>query len=133
MSETVRLVSVTHMAQHDVGWMMHDSRVVASVNIARTRRARRHGMKAFPDASVPLVIERCSWVHSFGMRFSVDVAYLDVDDSIVTIGRLKPNRLALPVRRAVRVVEAAPGAFERWGLSVGDTLAFRDTESVPRA
>ncbi|MFZ9696291.1 MAG: DUF192 domain-containing protein, partial [Ilumatobacteraceae bacterium] len=69
----------------------------------------------------------------FAMRFSVDGAYIDADDSIVTIGRLKPNRLALPVRRAVRVVEAAPGAFERWGLSVGDTLAFRDAESVRRA
>jgi hypothetical protein len=120
------------MAQHDVGWMMSDSRVVASVNIARTRRARGRGMKAFADASVPLVIERCGWVHSLGMRFAVDVAYLDVDDSIVAIGHLKPNRLALPVRRAVRVVEATPGAFERWGLAVGDTLAIRDTESAPR-
>ena len=111
------------------GWIVHDTHVVASANIATSRRDRRRGMKAFPDASVPLVINRCRWVHSFGMRFALDVAYLDAADTIVAIRHLKPNRLGLPVARASRVIEAAPGSFARWELAVGDTVAVRDTES----
>jgi uncharacterized membrane protein (UPF0127 family) len=120
------------MTQLDGGWIVHDTRVVASTNIAGSRRERRRGMKSFPDASVPLVIDRCRWVHSFGMRFAIDVAYLDANDCIVSIRHLAPNRLALPVWRAKRVVEAAPGAFARWDLKVGDAVAIRDTESAPR-
>ena len=127
------------------GWIVHDTHVVASANIATTRRDRRRGMKAFPDASVPLVIDHCRWVHSFGMRFALDVAYLDATNTIVAIRHMEPNRLGLPVAvairhmepnrlglpvaRASRVVEAAPGAFSRWGLAVGDTITIRDTES----
>jgi uncharacterized membrane protein (UPF0127 family) len=112
-----------------VGWIVHDTRVVASANIATTRRHRRHGMKAFPDASVPLVIERCRWVHSFGMRFALDVAHLDATNTIVSIRHMEPNRPGLPVARAVCVVEAEPGAFSRWGLAVGDTITIRGAES----
>ena len=111
------------------GWIVHDTHVVASANIATTRRDRRRGMKAFPDASVPLVIDHCKWVHSFGMRFALDVAYLDATNTIVAIRQMEPNRLGRPVARASRVVEAAPGAFSRWGLAVGDTITIRDTES----
>jgi len=117
------------MTQLAVGWIVHDTHVVASANIATTRHDRRRGMKAFPDASVPLVIDHCHWVHSFGMRFPLDVAYLDATDTIVAIRHLEPNRLGLPVLRASRVIEASPGAFSRWGLAVGDMVAVRDTES----
>lgn len=126
------MVSVIHMKQLDGGWIVHDTHVVASTNIATTRRDRRRGMKALPDAAVPLVINRCRWVHSLGMRFAIDVAYLDAQNSIIAIRHLAPNRVAVPVWRAARVIEAAPGAFGRWGLSVGDSVAIRDTETTPR-
>ena len=118
------------MKQVDSGWIVHDTRVVASANIATTRHDRRRGLKAFSDASVPLVINRCRWVHSLGMRFAIDVAYLDRANIVLAIRHLAPNRVALPVPRAARVVEAAPGAFTRWGISVGDTLDIRETEST---
>lgn len=85
-------------------------------------------MKAFPDASIPLVIQPCNWVHSFGMKFPIDVVYLDDDDCIIEIAMLRPNRVPLPRRRAVRVVETAPGAVRHWGLTVGDSLEFRGAE-----
>jgi uncharacterized protein len=108
--------------------MVSGTRVIASVNIASTRADRRIGMKAFPDASVPLVIQPCNWVHSFGLKFPIDVIYLDADDLIIDVALLRPNRLAFPRRHAVRVVETAPGATRHWGLKIGDTLTFRSVE-----
>lgn len=112
-------------------WLIHDTRVLASANLAVTRRERRRGLKDFPDASIPLVISRCRWVHSFGMRFPIDVVYLDENDTIIAIRPLRPNRLARPVLRAARVVETKPNAFRHWGLGPGDNVRVRDAEFPP--
>lgn len=112
-------------------WLIHDTRVLASANLAATRRERRRGLRDFPDASVPLVIPRCRWVHSFGMRFPIDVVYLDDNDTIVAIRPLRPNRLAWPVMRAAQVVETKPNAFRHWGLVPGDNVRVRDAEFPP--
>jgi uncharacterized membrane protein (UPF0127 family) len=118
-------------------WIIHNTRVLASANLALTRRERRRGLKDFPDASIPLVLAPCRWVHSFGMRFPVDVVYLDANDTIIAIRLLRPNRLARPVLRAVRVVETKPNAFRHWELGPGDSIHIRDavfppaTESAP--
>ena len=108
--------------------MVNGTRVIASVNIASARVDKRRGLKAFEDASIPLVIQSCNWVHSIGMKFPIDVVYLDENDVIIDIAPLKQNRIALPRRRAVRVVETAPGAFRHWGLTMGDRIEFRGAE-----
>lgn len=107
------------------GWIVCDTRVVSSVNVAETHRDKRIGLKAYSDASVPLVIEKCRWVHTFGMKFPIDVAYLDTAGVIVAIRTMKPNRLGRPVRSAACVVETEPGAFRRWGLGVGAAIEIR--------
>ena len=113
------------------GWIVCDTRVVSSVNIAETHHDKRIGLKAYSDASIPLVIENCRWVHTFGMKFAIDVAYLDAESRIVAIHTLKVNRIGRPVRSAVRVVEAEPGAFRRWGLGVGTAVEIRRANFSP--
>ena len=56
------------------------------------------------------------------MRFPIDVAFLDADGCVLAVRTMRPWRATVPVRRARSVVEAEAGAFERWGLSVGDQL-----------
>jgi len=109
-------------------WLIHEHKVLASANIAVTRDERRRGMKAFADASIPLIIPNCKWVHSFGMRFPIDVVYLDDNDTIIAVRPLRPNRLARPVMRAARVVETKPNAFRHWNLGPGDVVCVRDAE-----
>ncbi len=41
---------------------------------------------------------------------------------------MPPGRLGAPVKRGSWVIEAATGAFERWGLAVGDVVELRDGE-----
>lgn len=113
---------------HLGAWLIHDTRVLASANLALSRHERRRGLKDFPDASLPLVIQPCNWVHSIGMKFPVDVVYLDTNDVIIDIALLKPGRIARPRRRAVRVVETQPNACRHWGLEPGDVINVREAE-----
>jgi hypothetical protein len=61
-----------------------------------------------------------------GMRFPIDVAWLDGDLTVLRTVRLSRNRLTRPVLRAHSVLEADAGAFARWGLQVGDQLERKD-------
>jgi uncharacterized membrane protein (UPF0127 family) len=61
-----------------------------------------------------------------GMRFAIDVAFLDRQLCVVDCMCLAPWRMTLPRWRARMVLEAEAGAFERWGLRVGDKLELHD-------
>jgi uncharacterized membrane protein (UPF0127 family) len=39
------------------------------------------------------------------------------------------RRIGFPVRRAKFVVQAQAGAFNRWGLRVGDVIEVRDQDN----
>ena len=106
-------------------WLVSDGRVLASASVTATRAARRRGLVGARGVPVPLVLEPCRWVHSVGVRCTLDVAYLDGDGAVIKVQRLAPWRVALPVPRAVRVVEAAAGSFERWGLRTGVRVEVR--------
>jgi len=106
-------------------WLVSDGRVLASASVTCTRAARRRGLVGAREVPVPLVIEPCRWVHSVGVRCALDVAYLDAAGDVVKVQRLAPWRVALPVPRARRVVEAAAGSFARWGLRPGVRVEVR--------
>jgi uncharacterized membrane protein (UPF0127 family) len=63
--------------------------------VAATARSRLLGLAWLDDLPdrCGLLIPRCSSVHTFGMRFALDVSFLDADGR--TIGR----RSAVPPRR----------------------------------
>ena len=73
-----------------------------------------------------MLIRRTRGVHSIGMRFAMDVAFLDADLVVLDCVTLKPFRATYPRFRARCVLEAEEGAFERWGLKVGDQLEIKE-------
>jgi hypothetical protein len=108
-----------------MSWLVSDARVLASAEVADTRRARRRGLIGRDQLDGALVIEKCRWIHTIGMRFPIDVAYLDDDGIVVKTMHMKRFRLGVPVWRASWVIEAEGGAFGRWGLRVGDEVELR--------
>lgn len=106
-------------------WLVAHGRVLSSATVADTRRKRRRGLIGEPNPEFALVLPHCNWVHTFGVQCVLDVAYLDDQSKVLKMQRLSPMRLPLPVRRARMVVEAKAGAFERWGLRVGDVVEVR--------
>ncbi len=76
-----------------------------------------------------LVLTPCRWVHTIGMRFPIDVAFLDELGVVVKTMQMRQRRIGIPVWHARIVVEAEAGAFARWGLRVGDVVEVRSDDS----
>lgn len=109
-------------------WLTRGDDVLATADLAVTRRQRRVGLRGRSDVDGVLVIDPCRSVHTFGMRFPIDVAFCDRDGVVLHVVSLKPRRLSRVVWRAGFVVEARCGAFETWGLEVGDVVEVKGHE-----
>lgn len=107
-------------------WLLRDGKVLATVEVASTRTERRRGLLGRDGIEGALLIERARSVHTFGMRFPIDVAHLDRDGCVLRVKTMKQGRLGVPVARARRVLEAEAGAFRRWELQPGQVLEFED-------
>jgi uncharacterized protein len=65
-------------------------------------------------------------IHTFGMRFPIDVVYLDSQTQILRLyHRLAPFRFGAPMIRARSVLELPAGVLEQTHTEVGDVLEFR--------
>jgi uncharacterized protein len=96
--------------------------VLASLELARTTRARVVGLIGKKTFEGAMLIEPCRAIHTIGVRFPLDVAYLDKSRTVIAMTRLAPNRIGLPRKGVRAVLEAEAGAFERWRLALGDEL-----------
>jgi uncharacterized membrane protein (UPF0127 family) len=108
-----------------VAWLLRDGEVLASLTIASSRADRRRGLLGRDGLDGALLIERARSVHTFGMRFPIDVAFCDDDLVVRRTVALRPGRVTRPVRGAHSAIEAEAGAFATWGLVVGDELEVR--------
>jgi uncharacterized membrane protein (UPF0127 family) len=124
------LISGTAWHTSAVPWLVnHDARVLASAELAESRSARRRGLLGRDHMEGALVLRRCRWIHTMGMRFPVDVAYLDDGGVVIKTMQMHRNRVGVPVWRGDQVIEAEAGAFARWGLRVGDVIDVRDDDT----
>ena len=57
-----------------------------------------------------------------GMRFDIDVAFLDRDGVVKRTVHMRRHRVGMPSWSAKSVIEAEAGAFARWNLSVGQLV-----------
>jgi uncharacterized membrane protein (UPF0127 family) len=77
------------------------------VPVATTARSRLLGLAFLTraEAGEGLLIRRCRSVHTFGMRFHLDLVFLGPDDRVIEVRRgIGPNRL-IRCRRAAAVLE----------------------------
>jgi uncharacterized membrane protein (UPF0127 family) len=77
------------------------------VRLATGFRARLFGLSRldWEDAGGGLLIPRCSSVHTFGMRFTIDLHFLDAAGNVVLVRRNVPPRRFASCRRASAVLE----------------------------
>jgi uncharacterized protein len=70
-----------------------------------------------------ILIDPCSSIHTFWMRFPIDVVYVDRDGRVVRADRsMKPWRIG-PIFTGSRwVVELPSGTIDATGTQIGDVL-----------
>lgn len=107
-------------------WLVSEGHVLASAERADRRGARARGLLGRDGIEGALVLTPCRSVHTLGMRFAIDVAYLDEQGVVLKIAHMRRNRIGWPVWKAKTVVEAQAGAFERWGLQRGQQVELRE-------
>ncbi|MES4900746.1 MULTISPECIES: DUF192 domain-containing protein [unclassified Streptomyces] len=95
------------------------------LEIAASYRARTRGLLGRDGVAGALLLTPASSVHTFGMRFAIDVAYLDRRLTVLAVRTMRPGRLGLPRPRARHVLEAEAGAMEHWGLRAGAHVTIR--------
>lgn len=109
-------------------WLVHDGEVLASVEVASTRRERRRGLLGRDRVDGVLQL-RARSVHTFGMRMPIDVAACaPLGGGRFRVERLltvAPGRLTRPAWHASTAFEAEAGAFRGWGVAVGDVVEVR--------
>jgi len=75
-----------------------------------------------------MLIDAAPSVHTFFMRFPIDVVFLDRDRKVVGVRhRLAPWRVA-GARGAVAALELRAGAAAEAGIQGGDVLVLDDVE-----
>lgn len=109
-------VGVEAPQSESAGWR------IGHVDIATTSVGRRRGLLGLDHYRRILVLRPARQVHTFGMRFAIDVAWRDRTGTVLRTATLEPNRLSAWVYGSRSVLEAQAGAFERLGIGPGDRV-----------
>ena len=73
-----------------------------------------------------LLFDNCHGIHTVGMRFQIDVLFLDKDLRVMRIANhLRPFHIGPVVKNAVYVLELAAGVVDESHTEVGDQIQFR--------
>lgn len=76
-----------------------------------------------------LFFDKCSSVHMFGMRFSIDVIYLNRQSEIIKIvSKLSPWSFSL-FPKASSLIEVRAGQCQKMGLEIGDRLILKEVKN----
>jgi hypothetical protein len=72
-----------------------------------------------------LLLTPCTSIHTFFMRFPIDILYLDREHVVVKAVRaVRPFRFSACLRGAHSILELPAGAIDASGTQVGDRLAL---------
>ncbi len=73
-----------------------------------------------------LILKHCNSIHTFFMRFPIDVLFVDKNKKIVkVISALKPFRISPIYFHASLVIELPTGTIQSQSIKEGDMLLFK--------
>lgn len=101
-----------------------DGRDVAPLELATTARTRSKGLLGRTGLTGALWLAPARQIHTFRMKFAIDVAYADRIGRVLVTRTIAPGRLGPWRWRSRGVLEAAAGSFEQWGLVPGALVTF---------
>jgi uncharacterized protein len=103
-------------------WLVSAKGIRVPLEQTNSRAARRRGLLGRDALDGALLIDRCRSVHTMGMRFVIDVAFVSLEERALTINSvitMPAGRFGLPRFRSNGVLEAEAGSFSQWDLHAG--------------
>ncbi len=111
--------------KHAASRLPSDAFPAGRVLLATRLSSRMRGLLFAPESDDLMVLLPCHDIHTFGMRYAVDVAFLDGSGKVLQSRRdVLPNK-RLRCSRAVAVVERRAIPREVW-FEEGDRIALGD-------
>ena len=105
-------------------------KIITNIIHANTFLSRLKGLmgrKTLPH-DTGLLLEPCDNVHTFHMKFSIDVIFLNQENNVMHIEHsMKPNQVGKKVKGAAKVLEINGGIAAAMNLQLGDVV-----DLVPR-
>lgn len=91
-----------------------------TILVASTRRARRRGLARLDrlPSDHALLLERCRSVHTLGMRFAMDLLWIDAAGALVRLDLAVAPRRLRGCRHARAVIECNAGDGERFAQAL---------------
>jgi uncharacterized membrane protein (UPF0127 family) len=109
--------------------------VARRVEWAGTSAQRRRGLlgRSAMNHEEGIYLGPCQWIHTFRMKFPIDVAFLARDGRVLAVHHnLKANRLSKIVLRAQGVLELSAGRLRATDTGIGDIVQFREVDANSR-
>ena len=104
-----------------VGWLFKCNTTVEAKSLL-TRMIGLLGTNE-PIAEKVLYIKSCSGIHTIGMKYPIDVVFLDKHGIVSRLYEsLKPNRMTRIKIKDYGVLEFAPGTIKNFNIKKGEML-----------
>jgi uncharacterized membrane protein (UPF0127 family) len=118
---------------YEIANLSRDSMLADCIHLAGTSQDRRTGLLHHEDLppGSGLWIDPCEAIHTFQMKFAIDVAFLDRKHRVIKVRKdVGPRRICLCLH-ASSVLELPVGAIAISRTEPGDLLEIR--ASTPKA
>lgn len=110
------------------GTLRRGAEVLAQLMMADGPLSRAWGLlgrkSLEPDEA--LLLMPCAAIHTFGMRFTIDVVFLGRDGMIQALYANRGPGTCARKKGAYATLECAGGAIRRWRLAAGQQLSWQD-------
>ena len=101
--------------------------IAAKVRVADTMKTRAVGLlgRAGMTPDEGLLITRCDSIHTFFMKFPIDLLYLDKDFRVIrVVSDMGPSRMSFCLGKASQVLELKGGVAKNQAELAGAVLRF---------
>ena len=96
---------------------------------SKSRKKGLLGRDSLPEGTA-LIIAPCQGIHTFSMRFAIDVAFVAKDGRVLKVRQAVPPRRIAVALRAFAVIELPAGALGASDTRPGDRLQIEEVSSV---
>lgn len=105
-----------------------DIMILNDIIIAQDFFSRLKGLlgKKSLEKDQGLILRPCNSVHTVGMKFSIDVVFVNKDNKVLhIIKNMKPYKFSPIIKKASYVIETSRGTISDENLEVGDIIEIK--------